>query len=292
MLADRVRMSGSKFAKWLVRPPGGATLLASQDGLTWENIYTSNFGTLAGLAHGNGFYLMMTSTGVWKSFDGYSWSKISTAVHTSGDLAYGNGKWISSSYYSTDGGVTWTFNNMTYGTYGNGYWFQTYSRTTNQYPTAAYSLDAITWTEVTTIPYGTSAGAKLYSHLNAGGYFLIGYNSEIGYSTNKTSWNLDNDPSGRIYGMDYDPAIATWYACGDASQDYAICKTLNPSVSWSTFTVYSGSSTATAIKHRDGLLVVADWGGSLYILPDGGSWSQVFTGSWSNPSTIIANWRD
>ena len=189
-------------------PPTWFPLIAtSTDGLTWRPHLIQTFKErLIGVAHGNGLYAAISSTGLWTSPDGVTWTSAFVVTNLTGPTAtpltaitFGGGRFVALgegfSIASSDGvfwathatGTNATMNAVTFG--------QGRFVAVGSYGTVLTSTDGASW-----IPArGGTNEVPLYGVSYGNGRFVaVGFEvstSVILGSTNGLSWSPANNPT-------------------------------------------------------------------------------------------------
>jgi hypothetical protein len=165
---------------WLLGFDDGTTLY-SNDGATWaqggELLSVNKVGYVAGR------WIAATSSGLWHSTDGTSWTQSNITKATHGLPIYSNGLFVAPGtggyVYRSSDGMTWTSvyvgytgYNETYMGYSNGVYV--YSAA---YIGLSYSVDGVSWEK------SNVADATGYHVLNDDGVWVAGCGNGIWYST-------------------------------------------------------------------------------------------------------------
>jgi type II secretory pathway pseudopilin PulG len=172
------------------------------DPSSWTTSSISQNKTWGWMAFGNGTFVA-TDTGSYTAYstNGINWTPV--ALANCGPIAYGNGRFVTISYwpgssrdvsYSSDG-ITWTVgsNALPAGflsggcpgiCYGGGKFLAVAGNNSN---VAAQSSDGITWTQVT-LPNTNNTGAVAYFN----GYYYVGQWGRMLYSSDLSTWSTNN----------------------------------------------------------------------------------------------------
>jgi len=228
----------------------------STDGITWTAVSDSTFGTnkIDAIAFGNDTFVAVSlrRNKVATSPDGVNWELVETNELLYGfqKIAFGNGKFVAGYRHiaASPDGINWTDRNRLFGAgdpamdalkggyvnaiaYGNGKFVTGNGAVSGiSDSTIAYSLDGLTWTNVTTtafddIDYSGKPDKNSIEFIAYGnGKFVAGSFLKMGYSTDGITWKpLDIYGFGAIaYGGDkfiagqgdgtiaYSPDGVTW----------------------------------------------------------------------------------
>lgn len=146
---------------WVTGNSAGA-LYYSTDGMTWTKASSYSGGNVTHLYCFDGVWVAVGSysgAGYW-STDGMTWTKFTNISATIRDVVYGAGVWVAATstgiYYSVDG-ATWSISNITTDyrslAYTNGLWVAGPKSSAK----ILYSTDAKTWVETDTTMNGVTS---------------------------------------------------------------------------------------------------------------------------------------
>jgi hypothetical protein len=219
---------------------GDGNMAYSTDGITWIAVASLPFGSrpITAIVYVNNKFVAWGDSKTATSLNGETWTPVSSS-HDIGEVAYGNGTFVSGKAYSTDG-VTWTpVTNSTFGytgdsieavAFGNGKFFAVGGDANNNYKMSVSTDDGKTWTGVTT----TAFSKDLFAITFADGKFVAGGDdrgNKMATSTDGTTWITVDGKLGRI----------------------------------------------TAIAYGNNKFVAGDWAGGMAYSPDGTTWTATAT---------------
>lgn len=223
-------ITSGKFSKpyygnnlWLVPcvTTGSASLYYSIDGKSWIDTGLFKNVSIQGIMYANGLWIIACNEGLYYSYSGKVWTKISSISGVCYIIYNYNGLWVTSNdsktYYSMDG-LNWTESaSNVYGLYNisaaNGLWLasnidgmQYYSSDGKSWVQGSlgnfdaicnsgglwvagsgggklsYSSDGKTWT------LGTNINSTIYTIINAQGIWIAGARAGIWYSIDGKAW--------------------------------------------------------------------------------------------------------
>jgi len=283
--------------------PGGAP--------QWTVVANSPFSTsqkINAIAYGNNTFVAVggnTNVGgsgkVATSTDGTTWTAVTDSLltdiiagisSTPLAIAYGNGKFVSSSTGSSSStiatstdGRTWTaVSTSPFGTiYAIAYGNNTFVASNGNRTTT--STNGTTWTAAVTVStFGTdSISAIAYGN---GKFVAVGGSGKMATSTNGTTWTAVGDST---FGTSQIRAIAygndKFVAVGDKGK----MTTSTDGTTWTATVIPSYDYDVYAIAYGNGKFVAGDEDGRLATSTDGRTWTAaiIFSGPWRAVSAIV-----
>ena len=179
----------------------------STDGITWTASSMPENALWQGIGYGDGKFLALLDY-IYYSTDGINWTKSSSSQKSYTSVAYGSGKFVSTSItytdwvisYSTDG-ITWSDVSIHPGTnlytmnyLGGRFWGAGAQQYLTSGWTSVSSTDGITWSQAS-LP-------EIFPALAYGnGKFVAASQNTVFHSTNGITWTQSSFPQGENYSL-------------------------------------------------------------------------------------------
>jgi hypothetical protein len=269
---------------------GASHLARTMSSPTGFNVKYSS--KILGLAYGNGVYAAVSDNGdLSTSSDGITWTHRATpwtSTSTTGDIAFGNGKFIlftrSSMYYSTDA-VTWSFVTVS-ATDTSGhrvYYLNGKYILISSVGDLYTSINGLNWaSKGAPTGFSSTVIAKDMAYGN-GTYVVVGTSAQMATSKDLVVWNSGRQITTNVAINSVAFGNGTFVAVGDGgvvltsadgtvwnvASGRATTTTNNPNI--------FGSSTLTKVRFINGKFFVASSGGSLATSADGITWTTLAT---------------